>query len=121
MADDVSIGELRRRLDAHEDRAHESLDARVTDLAAHTVPLGEYQTAEKARDQELQRMQREHDEDIREVRSEMKESVRQIRTDLKELRERPQMTLGRWAVVATAVIALLALVVQAYGTLKGAK
>ncbi|MGW7001450.1 hypothetical protein ACWGCW_01135 [Streptomyces sp. NPDC054933] len=113
MADDVSPGELYRRQIDHEqrtDRIHAALDGRVTDLAKDMVPLRMWQQTEQERDKEILRLEQEHDSDMAQVRGE-----------LKELRDRPQMTLGRWAVVATAVIALLALVIQAYGTLKGAK
>lgn len=113
MPDDVSPGEVYRRLLDHEartDRVHSALDSRVTNLARDTVPLALYQQGERDRDKEIQRLEDEHDADIRQVRGE-----------LKELRERPQMTMGRWAVVGTAVIALMALLIQAYGTLKGAK
>lgn len=113
MADDVSAGELDRRLEAHErrtDRIHGELDSRITNLAKDTVPLLVYQQGERDRDREVQSLKDEHVND-----------VRQIRDELRELRERPSMTVGRWAVVGSAMIALLALIVQAYGTLKGAK
>ena len=113
MPDDVSSGELYRRQRDHEqrtDRIHADLDNRITSLAKDTVPLALYQQGERDRDKEIQRLEDEHDVDIRQVRGE-----------LKELRERPQMTMGRWVAVGTALIALLALLVQAYGTLKGAK
>lgn len=113
MPDDVSPEWVLRSLEAHEhreDRVHGELDGRITNLASHTVPLGEYQTAERARNAEIQRLDQEHTEDMRLLRGE-----------LRDLRERPQMTIGRWAVIATAAIALCALLVQAYGTLKGAK
>jgi hypothetical protein len=38
-----------------------------------------------------------------------------------KLEERPGMTLGRWLGILTVAAAFLALAVQAYGTLKGAK
>lgn len=74
------------------------------------VPLRMWQQAELDRTEQIRRLEQEHDTDIAHVRAE-----------IKELRERPAMTAGRWAVVGTALIALVALLVQAYGTLKGAK
>lgn len=113
MADDVSTGELDRRLQAHEqrtDRIHGELDTRITNLARDTVPLALYQQGERDRDKEVAALKEEHVEDIRQVRGE-----------LRELRERPHMTFTRWLGVLTVTAAFLALLVQAYGTLKGAK
>lgn len=112
MADEVSPGEVYRRLLDHEartDRVHAALDSRLADMAKDMVPLTLYQQGERDRDREIQRLDEEHDENFRQVRSE-----------IKELRERPQMTVTRWVGVATAAIMLVALLVQAYGTLKGA-
>lgn len=124
MADDVSTGELNRRLDAHEkrsERAHEVLGDRITDLASHTVPLGEFQAAERSRAETALRLEREHDEDIHAVRSEIKEQIRQVREEIKESRERSNMTWGRWLGVLTVVAAFLAVFVTAWGSMRGAK
>jgi hypothetical protein len=113
VPDDVSPEWVLRSLEAHErraDRVHGETDAKITNLAKDLVPLGLYQRGERDRDREIQRLDEEHTEDMR-----------LLRAELKELRDRPQMTIGRWAVIATAAIALCALLVQAYGTLKGAK
>lgn len=112
MADEVSPGEAYRRLLDHEartDRVHAALDARITDLAKDVVPLALYQQGERDRDKELQRLDAEHAEDIRQVRGE-----------LRELRERPQMTLGRWLGVLTVVAAFLGVLVETWAALKGA-
>ena len=112
MADEVSPGEAYRRLLDHEartDRVHAALDARITDLAKDLVPLALYQQGERDRDKELQRLDAEHAEDIRQVRGE-----------IKELRERPQMTLGRWVAVITVVVTFLGVMIEAYAALKGA-
>lgn len=113
MADDVSAGELDRRLEAHErrtDRIHAETDKRITDLAKDTVPLALYQQGERDRDREIQRLDNEHEQD-----------VKRLRDEIKELRDRPQMTWARWLGVLTVAAAFLALAVQAYGTLRGAK
>lgn len=102
MADDVSSGEVYRRLLDHEqrtDRVHAALDTRVTNLAKDTVPLQLYQDRERDRD----------------------DDIRAIVDRVTKLEDRPAMTLARWLGVLTVAAAFLALAVQAYGTLKGAK
>lgn len=102
MPDDVTPGELDRRLRDHEartDRIHGEQDSRITRVAADSVPLAVYRADQRARDREVQ----------------------ELRDEVKEIREKPALTVGRIAVIATAVIALAALLVQAWGTLKGAK
>ncbi|HWU24094.1 MAG TPA: hypothetical protein VN088_21340 [Nocardioides sp.] len=102
MTDDVSPGEVFRRLKDHEertDRVHAALDSRVTDVAKSMVPLDLYNRAERDRDREVQGL-----------------------TDrVEKLEERPGMTFGRWLGILTVAAAFLALAVQAYGTIKGAK
>lgn len=125
MADDVSgvvsSGEVYRRLVDHEqrtDRTHAALDARVTDVAKDMVPLGLYQQSERDRDRELARLEAEHDQDLTSLRDNV---IKPLADRVRALEERPAMTLGRWLGVATVVIALVGLLVQAYGTLQGAK
>lgn len=113
MPDEVTIGELDRRLRDHEkrtDRIHGEQDTRITNVAAGMVPLASFQAAEQAHREAVARLEREHEQDIAELRAE-----------LRELRERPALSMGRIAVIVTAVVAMLALMVQAYGTLKGAR
>lgn len=124
MADDVTAGELDRRLGAHEqrtDRIHGELDQRITNLAKDTVPLDLYNRGERDRDRELQRLETEHDEGMDTLRREHAADIRQVREEIKELRDRPAMTLGKWLGVLTVTVAFLALMVQAWGTWKGAK
>lgn len=121
MADDVSSGEVYRRLLDHEqrtDRTHAALDGRITDVARDMVPLTLYQQAERDRDRELQRLETEHDQDLTSLRDNV---IKPLADRVTVLEQRPAMTLGRWLGIATVVIALVALLVQAYGTLKGAK
>lgn len=102
MADEPTPGELFRRQRDHEqrtDRIHAELDNRITQVAKDCVPLVAYQADQRARDRELT----------------------DLRDEVKEIRERPGLTVGRIVAIATVVIALAALLVQAYGTLKGAK
>ncbi|ANZ14444.1 membrane protein [Streptomyces noursei ATCC 11455] len=102
MADDVSPGELYRRMVDHEqrtDRVHEAQDARITSLAKDMVPLQLYQQSE-----------RDWDDDIK-----------ALGDRVTKLEERPAMTLTRWLGVLTVTAAFLALAVQAWGTLKGAQ
>lgn len=102
MDDGVSPGEVYRRLVDHEartDRVHAALDSRITDVAKDMVPLALYNQGERDRDREIQG----------------------VTERLDKLEERPGMTLGRWLGILTVAAAFLALAVQAYGTLKGAK
>ena len=102
MADDVSPGEVYRRLQDHETRTtreHTAMDGRITDLARETVPLRLYQQGERDRDGDM----------------------KTLADRLTKLEERPAMTLTRWLGVLTVAAAFLALAVQAYGTLKGAQ
>lgn len=102
MDDGVSPGEVYRRLMDHEqrtDRVHAALDSRITDVAKDMVPVRMWQQAEQDRDREIQGLA--------------------ARVD--KLEERPGMTLGRWLGILTVAAAFLALAVQAYGTIQGAK
>lgn len=101
MADDPSIGELSRRLDRAERDWAEDIARLRTEHAA-----------------DIQRVEREHADDLRKLREDV---IRPLRERLAALEKRPSLTAGRWAVIATAVIALAALLIQAYGTIKGVK
>lgn len=74
------------------------MDERITQVARDSVPLDVYQADQRARDREF----------------------KELRGELKAVRDRPALTLGRVLAIGTAVIALAALLIQAYGTLKGA-
>lgn len=102
MADDVSPGEVYRRLVDHEqrtDRTHAALDSRVTNIAKDMVPLQLYQQGERDRDREVEDLSKR----------------------VEKLEERPALSFGRWLGILTVAAAFLALAVQAYGTIKGAK
>ena len=102
MTDDVSPGEVYRRLVDHEqrtDRTHAALDSRITDVAKDAVTVRMWQQAEQDRDREVQA----------------------LTGRVAKLEERPAMTLCRWLGILTVAAAFLALAVQAYGTMKGAK
>lgn len=102
MADDVSPGEVYRRLVDHEqrtDRVHAALDSRITDVAKDTVPLALYQQGELDRDR----------------------AVQALTERVAKLEERPALSFGRWLGIIGVAVAFLALAVQAYGTWKGAK
>lgn len=134
MADAASEDALRRELEAHErrtDAIHQELGARITQVARDMLPLAVWQQfqqtwsdtvkrLEREQDTEIQRLEREHDAEMQRLEREHARDITEVRAELKELRERPQLTTGRLAVIGTAVIAALALVVQAYGVLKGA-
>lgn len=100
MADDVSAGEVFRRLKDHEertDRVHAAFDSRLSELAKDSVTY-----------REIKRLEEEHDTDIAEVRGQ-----------IKELRDKPNMTLTRWLTVLGVVAAFLTVGVMAWGTLRG--
>ncbi|MFE2486080.1 hypothetical protein ACFXGR_22820 [Streptomyces mirabilis] len=102
MADDVSPGELYRRQLDHERRTdgiHTSLENRITGVAKDTVPLALYQQAERDRDREVQA----------------------LTGRVEKLEERPGLSFGRWLGILTVAAAFLALAIQAYGTMRGAK
>lgn len=101
MADDTSLGELSRR----QDRAEHKWDQEIARVRA------EHQA-------DVQRVEREHGEDLRALREDV---IRPLQERMSAVERRPALTAGRWAGIALAVIALAALLVQAYGTLKGAK
>lgn len=121
MADDVSAGWVDRRLDAHErhtDRTHDELASRITNLAKDTVPLGEWQRAERARNAELARMSREHDEDLTELKTNV---IQPLVGRVEKLEKRPGVAWG-WVVAGgTLLIGVLGVLIQAWAAAKGAK
>lgn len=124
MADDVSPGEVFRRLKDHEertDRVHAALDSRITDVARDMVPLSLYQRTLQDQEREVQRLESEHDEAVRQLRKDHTDDIRAVRGEIKELRGRPQMTLSRWLGVLGVVAAYLTLAVMAWQTMRGAK
>lgn len=121
---DVSPEEVARQLESHErrtDAIHQELGQRITQVARDMVPLAVWQQAQQTWSDTVKRLEREHDAEIQRVEREHARDVGILHGEVKELRDRPQLTAGRLAVLATAVIALLALIVQAYGVLRGAK
>lgn len=102
MPDDVSIGELNRRLDAHErhnDRAFGELDSRLANLAKDMVPLALYQQVERDRDR----------------------TVQELRDEIKDIKNQRAMSFGKWMAVLTVVSAFLGVLVETLAALKGAK
>lgn len=101
MPDELSAGELGRTL-ARIERAFGSEVRRLE--AAHSADIA--------------RLEREHAEDLRKLREDV---IQPMERRLEKVEGRPAMSLGRWLGVATVMLMLAALLVQAYGTLKGAK
>lgn len=121
MADDVTLGEVQRGLREHRRESaeqHRALDERITRVAAESVPLDVYQSDQRATAELARRLERDRVEGERKLREDV---IRPLMVRVDTLEKRPAMTVGRMAVIATAVIALAALVVQAWGTLKGAR
>ncbi len=120
MPDEVTLGELDRRLRDHEqrtDRIHGEQDSRIARVAAESVPLDVYQADQRAVAELARRLERDRVEGERKAREDV---IKPLADRVEKLEQRPALTVGRMAVIATAVIALAALVVQAWGTLKGA-
>lgn len=121
MTDDVSTGELNRRLDAHEnrtDRIHGEQDARLTNLAKDMVPLSLFQASERARDQEMARMARERDEDLTDLKDNV---LKPLVGRVERLEKRPGVAWG-WVIVGgTFLVTVLGVLIQAWTAAKGAK
>lgn len=121
MPDDVTLGEVQRGLQEHRRESaeqHRALDERITALAGRSVTDVVYQL-DKATTAELaRRLERDRVEGERKLREDV---IDPLAKRVEALEQRPALTVGRMAVIATAVIALAALVVQAWGTIKGAK
>ncbi len=132
MPDGVTPGELDRRLRDHEqrtDRAHADLDNRIARVASGSVQVDVWQLAERAHVAEAVRLEREHVADIARLDREHDEDLQHLQDNvikplverLEKVEDRPAMTTARWLGVVVAVCAALALMVQAYGTIKGAR
>lgn len=120
MPDDVSTGELDRRLRDHEartDRIHGEQDTRIARVAAESVQLDLWQQAERARDAEAQRLKQEHADDMTRLKEDF---IRPLRTDVDALKASRRMTFGRWVALATVVTGFLTVVVAAWAVTKGA-
>jgi hypothetical protein len=124
VPDEPTPGEVYRRLQDHEQRTameHRALDERITAVAQQSVPMVAYQADQRARDAETARLDREHAADVARLDREREQSERQASDRFSKIEDRPSMSLARWLGVATVVLMLLALLVDAYGTLRGAK
>lgn len=102
MPDDVSPDWVLHSLEAHErrtDRVHDAMDTRITSVARDAVPLQLYQDRERDRDVHM----------------------KAISDRVTTLENRPAMTWARWLGVLTVAAAFLAIGLQAYSTLKGAR
>lgn len=124
MPDEPTPGEVYRRLQDHEQRTaleHRAIDERITKVASDSVPMVAYQADQRALAADAQRQDREHSADVARLDREREQGERQTSDRLGKIEDRPAMTMARWIGVAMAVCAALALMVQAYGTLKGAK
>ncbi len=97
------------------------MDERITRVASESVPMVAYQADQRARDAETKRLDREHAADVARLDREREQGEEQAGVRFGKLEDRPAMSLGRWLGVATVVLMLLALLVDAYGTLRGAK
>lgn len=102
MTDDVSPGEVYRRLVDHEqrtDRTHAALDSRITDVAKDSVTVRMWQQAEQDRDREVQSLTQRVD----------------------KLEKRPGVAWGWIFVAGTFLIGVVGVLIQAWSAAKGAK
>ncbi|MHA6764669.1 hypothetical protein [Streptacidiphilus sp. PAMC 29251] len=124
MPDDVTPGELGRRLEAHEMRTsaeHRALDERITQLSRVAVPLDVYQADQRAVAELARRLERDRVDDVRKLREDViKPAVDRITALETANATRPGMTFGRWMTVLSVVAAFLAVVVAAWTATKGA-
>lgn len=121
MPDDVTAGELDRRLEAHErrtDRIHGELDSRITNVAKDMVPLIVYQQGERDRDRELQRLETEHDQDLTSLRDNV---IKPLADRVSKLEKRPGMAWGWFVAGGTLLVTVLGVLIQAWAAAKGAK
>lgn len=121
MSDEVTLGEVRRGLQEHRQTSsdqHRALDERITSLANHSVTDAVYQLDKAATVEMARRLERDRVEDVRKLRDDV---IKPLSDRLDKVEGRPAMSLARWLGVVTVALGLAALLVQAYGTLKGAR
>ena len=121
MSDEVTLGEVRRGLQEHRQSSaeqHRALDERITGLANHSVSDAVYQLDKAATVEMARRLERDRVEDVRKLREDV---IKPMLDRLEKVEGRPAMSLARWLGVVTVGLGLVALLIQAYGTLRGAK
>lgn len=94
------------------------MDERITELARRAVTDSVYQLDKAATVEMARRLERDRVEDVRKLREDV---IKPIADRLEKVEGRPAMSLARWLGVVTVALGLAALLVQAYGTLRGAK
>lgn len=102
MSDDITPGELDRRMRDHEQRTvieHKTIHDRIGRISTESVQLDVHAQVEKDRDREIKALE---------------QRVRALET-------KPGITWGRAMAGVTVVIAILALMIQAYSTVRGIK
>lgn len=102
MVDDVSTGELDRRIRDHEMRSvqeHQTLHARISKVSSDSVQMDVQNQVEKDRDKEMAA----------------------VIARLVKVETRPGLTWSRALAGATVVVGIIALLLQAYATVRGAQ
>jgi CHASE3 domain sensor protein len=124
VADDVTLGELHRRLQDHEvrtDRIHGEQDNRIARVAAEAVPLDVYQSDQRAVAELARRLEQDRVEDVRKLREDIIKPLADRMTASEAAQAaRPGMTFGRWMTVLGVVAAFLGVIVAAWALAKGA-
>lgn len=102
MSDDITLGEIYRRLRAHEERStqeHQTLHDRISRVALESVQADVHTQLERDRTKDIKGLDRR----------------------LEALEKRPGVTWGRALAAVSVAIAMVALLIQAYSTVKGVK
>jgi len=125
VPDDVTLGELHRRLQDHEqrtDRIHGEQDSRIARVAAESVPLDVYQADQRAVAELARRLERDRVEDVRKLREDVIKPLVERTTALETVNAtRPTMSFGKWMQALGVVMAFLTVVIAAWVATKGAK
>jgi len=102
VSNDVTVGELDRRLRDHEKRSdneHKLLHARIDQVAASSVHVDVHDQIEHNRDEDLEN----------------------VRSRVGVLEAKPGVTKSQILAVVTVTIGIIGLVIQAYSAAQGAK
>lgn len=125
MADEVTLGEVKRGLADHRRESaeqHRALDERITRVAAESVPMDVYQADQRATTELARRLERDRVDGERKLREDVITPALGRITALETANaSRPGMTFTKWMAVLGVVAAFLTVLVTVWATSKGAK
>jgi len=102
MSNDITTGELDRRIRDHEKRSaaeHQVIHDRISRVSSESVQVDVHT----------------------EIENERKKEIEEVKRRVSALEARPGITLGRAVVAITVLVGILGLLIQAYTAVKGAK